>query len=505
MSLTIKFKTFEEKPSPADTCFLLIPEGTKPDTLYKNLKLDSKKLVDAALKKSKSFKGKREQTLAVQTPDSKQFDQVVCFGVGKPKDITKADAEHLGGHVFMALKNNQAAKALVCCFEGVNKDVSCAEFSAGIATGLQLRSYTFERYKTVKPKKGDEKVELSSVTLSCSKAKDAAKLYTDYDKAAQGVFLARDLVNMPPNDLYPDAYAKLIKKELEPLGVKVEVLDEKKMEKLGMKAALAVGMGSSRKPRMVIMHWPGKGKAKDKPLAFVGKGVTFDTGGISIKPSAAMDEMKMDMGGSAAVVGAVKALALLKTKTPVVGIVGLAENMPSGEAYRPGDIIGSYAGKTIEVLNTDAEGRLVLVDALAYVQDKFDPKAIVDLATLTGAMMVALGHEYCGTFVNKDAFWKKIEQAAENGNEKVWRMPLDPAWKKDMVSDFADYRNLGKTGRLAGACTAAGFLEHFIDEGRTWAHMDIAGTAWVKSDQPTVPKFGTGFGVRTLVELAQKF
>ena len=277
------------------------------------------------------------------------------------------------------------------------------------------------------------------------------------------------------------------------------------MAKLGMEAILAVGKGSERQPRMVIMHWNGlygsKTKDKDAPFALVGKGVTFDTGGISIKPGANMDEMKMDMGGSAAVVGTMKSLALRKAKANVVGIVGLAENMPSHNAYRPGDIIGSLSGKTIEVLNTDAEGRLVLADCLTHIQQKFKPRAIIDLATLTGAMMVALGQEYCGTFVNNDDLWKDMETASAQTGEKLWRMPLDEVWKEAMVSNVADLQNLGKTGRYGGACTAAGFLEHFIENDTPWAHMDIAGTAWRKTDQPTVPKYGSGFGVRVLNQL----
>ena len=330
------------------------------------------------------------------------------------------------------------------------------------------------------------------------------KLFKAADPAIEGTFLARDLVNEPPNRLYPESYVETIKKELKPLGVEIDVLDEKKMQKLGMEAILAVGMGSARPPRMVIMRWNGTGKngksaAKSVPLALVGKGVTFDTGGISLKPGPGMDEMKMDMGGSAAVVGTMKTLALRGAKVDVIGAIGLAENMPSDRAYRPGDVIGSHSGKTIEVLNTDAEGRLVLCDVLSYVQDTYSPKTVIDLATLTGAMMVALAHEYCGTFVNNDDLWKSLETASAETGEKLWRMPLDEVWKKDMEGNFGDVQNLAKSnGRYGGACTAAGFLEHFIKPKVKWAHMDIAGTAWIKSDKPTTPKFGTGFGVRVL-------
>ncbi len=284
---------------------------------------------------------------------------------------------------------------------------------------------------------------------------------------------------------------------MKPLGVEVEIFDEKKMLKMGMGAIMAVGQGSERQPRMVIMRWNGNPKKKTVPIAFVGKGVTFDTGGISIKPAAGMDEMKMDMGGSAAVVGLMKTLAARNAKINVVGVVGLAENMPSGNAYRPGDILTSYAGKTIEVLNTDAEGRLVLADCLTYVQRTYKPATVIDLATLTGAILVALGHEYCGTFATNDDLWGQLEKSSAASGEKLWRMPLDPVWHKEVESNVADVQNTGK-GRNAGSCTAAEFLHHFIEEGTQWAHLDIAGTAWRTSDQPTVPKFGSGFGVRLL-------
>ncbi|MEM7651420.1 MAG: leucyl aminopeptidase [Pseudomonadota bacterium] len=334
---------------------------------------------------------------------------------------------------------------------------------------------------------------------------NAKKAYEALDHVAQGTCFARDLVNTAPNDLYPESYAKILRSELKPLGVEIEIFDEKKLEKMGMGGIIAVGKGSERKPRMVIMRWNGGSKAKNaKKVGFVGKGVTFDTGGISLKPGAGMDEMKMDMGGSAAVVGLIKTLALRKAKVNAVGIVGLAENMPASNAYRPGDILTSYNGKTIEVLNTDAEGRLVLADCLTYMQQEYKPEFVINLATLTGAMMVALGHEYCGAFVNDNDLWKQMEKASEISGEKLWRMPLDPAWKKEVESAVADVQNLGKS-RYAGACTAAAFLEHFIEDGTKWAHMDIAGTAWRKSDQPTVPKFGSGFGVRVLNDMVAKY
>ena len=360
--------------------------------------------------------------------------------------------------------------------------------------------YKFEQYKSEKERQEDEPEDVS---LGCThfvifESEAAEMLYADRDCVIEGTFWARDLVNEPPNALYPDAYAKRIKEQLKPLGVEVEILDEKKMKKLGMGALLAVGQGSDNAPRMVIMRWRGDKAANDAPLAFVGKGVTFDTGGISLKPGLGMEDMKMDMGGSAVVVGLIKALAARKAKINAVGVVGLVENMPSARAYRPADIITAYNGKTIEVLNTDAEGRLVLADALAYVQDVYKPRFVIDLATLTGATIVALGNEYCGTFASDDALWTQLDAAGKDVNEKLWRMPLDDVWKKEVEGSISDVKNMGNSSHNAGACTAAGFLAHFIKGDLPWVHMDIAGTAWIKKDKDTVPKYGTGFGVRVL-------
>lgn len=498
MPTTIKFK--KSTTAKTSTAVIYIHEDGKLSEDARALDKSLKGIVKHAVKNAAKFTGKHGETLLLTLPEKADYDQLVCLGTGKPADLDMPKAEALGGKLFVALQNIGTTKATIISedIKGL-KNLSHEEFSAALAFGFKLRSYTFDRYKT--PKKDDKPFE--ELTLAGATQNKAAKLFDPMAHIAAGVFTARDLVNEPPNELYPDAYAKFIKKELEPLGVRVEILDEKKMKAMKMGAILAVGMGSARKPRMVLMHWNGaKGRKKDAPLALVGKGVTFDTGGISLKPGAGMDEMKMDMGGSAAVVGTMKAIAARKAKANVIGVVGLAENMPSSDAYRPGDIIKSYSGKTIEVLNTDAEGRLVLADCLTHVQKKHKPHTIIDLATLTGAMMVALGREYCGAFVNDDKLWSQIEKSGAETSEKIWRMPLDEAWKKDMESVTADLQNLARTnGRWGGACTAAGFLEHFIEDGVKWAHMDIAGTAYIKADRPTVPKFGTGYGVRLLDRL----
>jgi leucyl aminopeptidase len=301
--------------------------------------------------------------------------------------------------------------------------------------------------------------------------------------------------------LTPAAMAERCKK-LEELGVKVEIFGPKEMNKLGFGALMGVAMGSAQEPRMVVMHWNGalatKKTAKQPPIAFIGKGVTFDTGGISIKPAGGMEDMKWDMAGAGAVVGLMAALAGRKAKVDVVGLVGLVENMPSGAAQRPGDVVKTYSGQTVEVINTDAEGRLVLADVLWYCQQKFAPRFMIDLATLTGAMIISLGHEYAGFFANDDALAGQLSAAGQGSGEQVWRMPLGEAYDKQIRSDIADMKNIG--GRPGGAITAAQFIQRFVN-GKTWAHLDIAGTAWSSKDSATVPKGATAFGVRLLDRL----
>ena len=450
-------------------------------------------LISSALKKDKTFKGKNGQTLSLYAPEKSKIDRITVVGLGKAGDFDALKAEEAGGKLFAAIGSAGVKEVLL--FTEKSKALKNELMAAHLANGFKLRSYNFDRYKS-KDKK-DKSPKLAAIKVVSAHPANSKSVFETLDPATEGAFWARDLVNTAPNDLYPESYAKQIRDTLKPLGVDVEILTEKKLEQMGAGAIMAVGKGSERQPRMVIMRWNG-GTKKDDTIGLVGKGVTFDTGGISIKPGAGMDEMKMDMGGSAAVVGTIKALAARKAKVNVVGIVGLAENMPSSNAYRPGDIVTSLSGKTIEVLNTDAEGRLVLADCLTHLQQKFKPSVIIDLATLTGAMMVALAHEYCGTFANDDKLWGQLEKASAGTGEKLWRMPLDEVWKKEMESNVADVQNLGKSGRWGGACTAAGFLEHFIENDTPWAHMDIAGTAWRKADKPTVPKYGSGFGVRVL-------
>ena len=318
---------------------------------------------------------------------------------------------------------------------------------------------------------------------------------------AEGVFLTRDLVSEPPNVLTPAEMAKRCEKLAE-LGLKVEVLGPKELQKLGFGAMLGVSQGSVNEPRMVVMHWNGagggKGKDKEKPVVFVGKGVTFDTGGISIKPAGGMEDMKWDMAGAGTVVGLMATLAGRKAKVDAIGLVGLVENMPSGSAQRPGDVVKSYSGQTIEVINTDAEGRLVLCDVLYYAQEKYDPKFMVDLATLTGAIIIGLGHEHAGLFSNDDTLSQRLHEAGKATGEKVWRMPLDDAYDKQLRSEIADMKNIG--GRNAGSITAAQFLQRFVNNV-PWAHLDVAGTAMDAPRNAINQSWGSGWGVRLLDRL----
>lgn len=486
MTTDISFTSTSPK-SKADILVLPAYEGVELGGLAESVTKENNGYIKTYLDDQKKFTGKVGQVFTIVAPQETLYRHYMIVGLGKKDDATVLKYEEAGGKVAAALKAIDVKSIVV---EGRDID---HEIGVHIASGISLARYDFLKYKT--GKKSDEKKPLSVKVLT-DQVKKAKALSADLEAMISGVKLARDLINEPPNMLYPESYAKIIKDELKPLGVKVTILDEKKLLKMKMGGVMAVGQASVNQPRVVVMEWNGAKKKSQKPLGFVGKGVTFDTGGISLKPGAGMDNMKMDMGGSAAVVGLMKSLALRNAQTNAVGVVGLVENMPDGTAYRPADIITSYAGKTVEVLNTDAEGRLVLMDAITHIQKEYDPELVIDLATLTGAIMVALGHEFTGAFVNKDEMWAQLEKASDVSGDKLWRMPLDEAYTKEMESQIADLKNLGS--RYAGSCTAAAFLENFVDEGRAWAHLDIAGTAYINSAKPTTPKGGTGAGVRVL-------
>jgi leucyl aminopeptidase len=442
------------------------------------------------------FTGAKDTTLTILAPSKTRLTRLVLVGIG---DIAKADSSaftHIGGAAVAALTGRDgSAVLLIDQHKGLALAAGVA--AAQAALGARLRSYRFDKYHTkLKP---DQKPALKSLTVASKDAAAAKAHYAPLDKIADGVFLARDLVTEPANIIYPETLTQHAR-ALAELGVKVEVLDEKQMKKLGMGALLGVAQGSANPPRLVTLHWQGDPHAKDKaPVCFVGKGVTFDTGGISIKPAAGMEDMKYDMAGSAAVIGALKALAGRKAKANVVGVVGLVENMPSGTAQRPGDVVTSASGQTIEVINTDAEGRLVLADALWYAQETFKPRCIVDLATLTGAIVIALAHEYAGLFSNDDTLSEQLIKAGKGVEETLWRFPLGAAYDRMIDSPIADMKNTGERG--AGSITAAQFLQRFIKKGTPWAHLDIAGTAWQQKDKPLSPKGATAFGVRLLDRL----
>jgi leucyl aminopeptidase len=442
------------------------------------------------------FTGKKGSALDFVAPAGLKVSRLVVVGLGKAKGLKAADIVKLGGTAVGKIPK-PAAEATI--FADLPAGAMTADQAADLALGARLRAYAFERYKT-KHKEGEEKPAIAKITLAVAGAAAARKAWEWRQGLADGVLIARDLVNEPANILFPEEFARraaLLKKQ----GVAIEILDEKAMGKLGMNALLGVGQGSEHESRLVVMRWNG-GKAGAPPLAFIGKGVTFDTGGISIKPAASMEDMKGDMAGAACVVGLMHALAVRKAKVNAIGAIGLVENMPDGKAQRPGDIVTSMSGQTIEIINTDAEGRLVLADVLWYIGKRFKPKFMVDLATLTGAILVALGNEYAGLFSNDDKLSERLTKAGEATGERLWRLPLGPEYDKLIDSKFADVKNTG--GRNAGSITAAQFLQRFVDD-IPWAHLDIAG-AGMGSPQSDINKsWGSGFGVRLLDRLVADF
>ncbi len=446
--------------------------------------------------KASTFKGSKHHSLTVMTPAGR-LGRVVCMGLGKAKDLDALAFQTLGGRVVGNLKAHAtSAHVLVDDLEGC--PLKAHEIAAEMALGAKLGSYTFDKYKT--KKKDHDQPKLTELKLFCKTSIKAKALYEPQDKVADGVFFTRDLVSEPANVLYPATLAEQAK-SLAKMGIKVEVLSLAQMKRLGMGALIGVAQGSVHEPKLVIMHYTGKptrgakSAKADQPVAFVGKGVTFDSGGISIKPSGGMEDMKWDMGGAGVVIGLMKALAGRKAKVNAVGVVGLVENMPSGSAQRPGDIVTSMSGQTIEVLNTDAEGRLVLADALWYTKERFKPHTMIDLATLTGAIMVALGTHYAGLFSNDEDFAWELVKAGRDVGERVWSLPMGPEYDKAINSPVADMQNIGE--RWGGSITAAQFLKRFVGDTK-WAHLDIAGVTWSKEGKPTSPKGGTGFGVRLL-------
>jgi len=477
--------------TPKDVLVLICEDGLKFGPAARQALKAAGTLVTRAAA-SEQFTGKRGKALDIVAPSGLRVSRLIVIGAGKVSDLSQQDIVKLGGTIRGRLPAQAGAATVVA---ELSSGAMRPEQVADLALGMRLRDYRFDRYKT-QSKPDDDKPARTAVTIAVGDVAAARRAYAARDDLADGVLLARDLVNEPPNILYPDAFAKRAR-ALTKLGVKVEVLDVPAMKKLGMNALLGVGQGSRRDSRTVIMRWNGARK-ETKPVAFVGKGVCFDTGGISIKPAGGMEDMKGDMAGAACVVGLMHALAARKAKVNAIGVIGLVENMPDGNAQRPGDIVTTMSGQTIEIINTDAEGRLVLADLLHLTNTRYKPQFMVNLATLTGAILVALGVEHAGLFSNDDKLSERLTKAGQATGERVWRMPLGPEYDKLIDSKFADMKNTG--GRFGGSITAAQLLQRFV--GKTpWAHLDVAGTA-MSSPQTEINKsWASGWGVRLLDRL----
>jgi leucyl aminopeptidase len=452
-----------------------------------------------------NFKGKSKSSVELLAPPKLDVSRFILIGAGKTGELTDQDWINLGGTAIGHITQRKTKSASLLVDISATGDRKADAVAADLALGALLRHYSFQKYLTKKNASSDNangeaeapsaRDGISKLVVHCPDP-DKARVHFQRNRAiANGVYLARDLVNEPANVLGPVEFAERVR-ELEKVGVEVEVLDVDQMTALKMNTLLAVGQGSARPSRMCVMQWNGAKSKRAKPLCFVGKGVVFDTGGISIKPAAGMEDMKGDMGGAAAVTGLMHALAERKANVNAVGLIGLVENMPSGNAVRPGDIVTSMSGQTVEILNTDAEGRLVLADVLWYAQERFKPKLVIDLATLTGAIMIALGKEYAGLFVNDDKLSDALLDASKSTGEKLWRMPLDKSFDKMIDSKNADVKNIG--GRWAGSCTAAAFLQRFILKDMPWAHIDLAGTAMDAPKNEINTSWGSGWGVRLL-------
>ncbi|MDI2090617.1 leucyl aminopeptidase [Commensalibacter oyaizuii] len=485
---TVQFAGLK-KPEGGDIVLFTFEDGEQGDSVRV---MD--KALDGALTRAmkvENFTGKLGEICKLVSPND-VYSHVVLVGLGKQDQFSKAYARQVGGNAAQSLKGKTTSLVMMA-------DWQFTEYAAYIALGATLSVYEFNVYCMQKNKKEDQK-QLRDILFLTSDYEAGQKDWVSLSAVVSGAYLTRNLVNEPANRLTPPEFAKRIK-ELEALGVSVEILNKAEMEKLGFGALLGVAQGSDAEPQTVIMQWKGNPENKEPPLAFLGKGVTFDSGGISIKPAGGMEDMKMDMAGAATVVGLMKTLATRKAKANIIGVVGLVENMLSGNAQRPGDIVTSASGQTIEVLNTDAEGRLVLADILWYTQDRFKPRFMINLATLTGAIVVALGYEYAGLFSNNDELSKRLSDIGNNVGEKVWRMPMGPAYDKALDAQFADMKNIG--GRDGGSITAAQFLQRFVND-TPWVHLDIAGTAYTGKGTHGGPKGATSFGVCLLNQLVQE-
>jgi leucyl aminopeptidase len=469
---------------PAGDFALVIPSAGPNRPAAKSI--DDKAKVEAALKRQR-FEGDSGKVADLFADVEGKSHRLLVVGTGSDS-LPEQAAETLGGAAVARLQTSGESHAVID-LTGLNYD---ADTAAKVALGAALRSWRYDIYRTKQKEK--DKPTLKTVTIVGGGDGAAERWKSRWEPVVEGVGLTRGLVTEPANIIYPESFVDRCR-DLSKLGIEIDVLDAAQMKKLGMGALLGVAQGSVREARLLVLRWNG-GKQGEAPVAFVGKGVTFDTGGISIKPAQGMESMKWDMGGAGAVAGAMKALALRKAKANIVGICGLVENMPGGNAQRPGDVVTTMSGQTVEVINTDAEGRLVLADAIAYVQKTYHPKTIIDLATLTGAILISLAHEYAGLFTPDDKLAAELLKAADESGDKLWRMPLGEAFDRMLDSDIADMKNVGP--REGGSVTAAQFIKRFVQDGVKWAHLDIAGMAWSDKPAKTYAKGATGFGVRLL-------
>jgi leucyl aminopeptidase len=464
----------------------------------KNFSFNSKKLsfIDINNKEINSILQKnKDEDYFIFNYHSSGPKKIIFINHKENKD--EFEYQNIGGKVISEIK---LAKEINVVFS--NEDKTLENYYFNFFLGCFLKKYYFTKYKTIF-KKNEKIKEKINLLITSSNKNFFIKIKNDIENIVNGVFLTRDLVSEPPNYLNPEKFVSEIKK-LSKLGLKVDIFDYSMMKKIGMNALLGVAQGSKNLPYFVTITWKPNNSKNKKPISFIGKGVCFDTGGISLKPAKFMEDMKYDMAGAGTVVGLMKTLALRKSKSYVIGAVALVENMPSGSAQRPGDIVKSYSGKTIEVLNTDAEGRLILADAIYYIDEQYKPELIVDLATLTGAIVVSLGSEYAGLFSNNDKLSEKLIKAGEIENEKLWRFPLHKNYDKLMDSKIADIQNINYSGG-AGSITAAQFLQRFLKNSTPWAHLDIAGMAWTKKDLETIPTGATGYGVKLLNKFVEKY
>jgi leucyl aminopeptidase len=476
--------------TPKGVLIVLCEEGPKYGSATRKVVAASGDLLARAAA-AENLKGKSGSSLEIVAPSGLDLARLIVLGVGKARELKEQDFVKLGGVAMGKIPASATAATIVAELASGIKPEQIAD----LALGVRLRAYAFDRYKT-KRKEDEERAKELKLTIAVASVPPVEKAFAARGAVADGVALARDLVNEPANVLYPEEFARRAA-SLKKLGIQVDVLDVTAMKKLGMNALLGVGQGSAHQSRLVVLRWNG-GKKSSEPVAFIGKGVCFDTGGISIKPASGMEDMKGDMAGAACVVGLLQALAARKARVNAVGAIGIVENMPDGKAQRPGDIVTTMSGQTIEIINTDAEGRLVLADVLHYVNTRFKPKFMIDLATLTGAIIVALGHEHAGLFANDDKLADRLLKAGLATGERLWRLPLGADYDKKIDSKFADMKNTG--GRDGGSITAAQLLQRFVDK-TAWAHLDIAGTAMASPQTDTNKSWASGFGVRLLDRL----